>query len=158
MEEMGLWEIINGGASVLGVLSFFLGLIIKNDVKKYRLELLEYIDNDFDLKKIDDLLEYMLLFTSCLTEDGNFEQQAYTYILANCNNFSKFDSRIKKSVKKLINYDDKINKRVSKEKNNDLKYYYIKEYYIVGKIFEELTWNLERINKNENREIVRRIM
>lgn len=148
-------ELFNLIASILGIISFFLGLFINRNVKRYRLELIEYMDNDFDLKKLNKLLECILFFVTSILEDGNFDKQAYTYIFGNCNNYIKFDIRIKKSVKKLRNYDEKIKKKILKEKKGSLDKSYIADFLNVAIILKELSGHLERINENEKRELVR---
>lgn len=114
------------------------------------------MDNDFDLERLGKLLEEMLLFSLSLLQDKRFDEDTYTYIFGNINNYSKFDKKLKKSINKLKKHDKKIRVKNSKEDNKKFTSDYISDRVNVCTLLEELMSDLERINQNKARELVRR--
>ena len=75
-------EILNVVASVAGVVGFLISLFNANNVRKFRKQLIEYMDNDFDLSKVEELLENILLFTASLVDDKRFDEKMYLSIFS----------------------------------------------------------------------------
>ncbi|MFZ2822869.1 MAG: hypothetical protein WAZ33_03720 [Lactococcus raffinolactis] len=149
-------EILNVVASVAGVVGFLISLFNANNVRKFRKQLIEYMDNDFDLSKVEELLENILLFTASLVDDKRFDEKMYLSIFSNIDKYSKFDKKIKKSVKDLKKYDKKFKSKGTKENIEDLSINYISNRIDFCLVLKELSVDLQRISQNKYRELARR--
>ena len=149
-------EILNVVASVAGVVGFLISLFNANNVRKFRKQLIEYMDNDFDLSKVEELLENILLFTASLVDDKRFDEKMYLSISSNIDKYSKFDKKIKKSVKDLKKYDKKFKSKGTKENIEDLSINYISNRIDFCLVLKELSVDLQRISQNKYRELARR--